>query len=644
MFRFVFILFSVTLMADIGIMDSLKTRAIGQGNERVTLDINNNNIDGKSDAVELNLPDRFDVKVSKWWITENGVKINNTLINKITSTPIVFHFNKNKFHFKSGKILYLSDERQKDYSSISAKGKFINGKLTGKIISKNWNYSNGTLHFYDKYTSSLTATIKSDGTLYIIDTNTIANECKSRFQTDEGWGSFKDCSGELLSGMHKIETDFKTHFILKLPINQSQSQQKFIDDPQQQIEEPTQEQPQPITIPKTNLSVNVFANNEVVDESQKKEINPCTDIDFKNDPELKKYCANKAYNDQLDADEAIEDKKIDDELKAQEAEDIRIEALEKEEAKKRAIAQEAQRKQREAWSDRQNQRDKIENQELANDMQKRKDKQEQKTKAQRKIYEAKMIVHQFVDKADDRKKYLDKIDELSNKDTNLEDAVKIKNDARKKHYDSSQLAHKKELEKQLKSAKYWDDMSKSTEFVRDSSLTINKVIAKFDPTGTGDKIVNTMEHIYDGIEGYEKDGIDGTIVKLVDKHTNDMGRFSKDRAQEYRDLHTKGLKLNKDEIYYDKDHNRLTTYKSGDRLYDKNDQEVTFSYMQRLRKTSISKLDETYNPQTKANKVINTIVEGVKEGDFNKVVGGGLDASDLYGEVKGGLSAKDGEE
>jgi len=69
-------------------------------------------------AIELNLPERFDVEVSKCWITENGVKISNKAINRLTSSPIIFHFNKNSFYFKTKKILYLSVEQERYYSRL----------------------------------------------------------------------------------------------------------------------------------------------------------------------------------------------------------------------------------------------------------------------------------------------------------------------------------------------------------------------------------------------------------------------------------------------------------------------------------------------------------------------------------------------
>ncbi len=590
----------------------------------------------RADGVELNLPEKFDVKVSKWWITENGVKISAKTVDKITSAPIIFHFNENSFYFASNKILYLSIGGQRDYSSISGEGKIIKGKLVGKITSENWNYYKNILHFYDKYTSSLTATIKSNGELHIVDTSTITSICKEREWTEEGWGALKICSGKIYDNIYGGQKKFQTHMILQLPINQSQSSQAFIPDSLVEPD-PIQEQLQP-----TTPMITRSADAEDSVDTQIQETKPKTNYDLCKDPNqdsaTREYCANKAYNRKLkekEQEEEIAEEKSERERQRQEEayqnmlsdwyeEDhqTNIKFVKGLDGRKKR-SQEVEARANRAFHD-----------SIAKDQRERKAKQ-----AEIKI--AHDIVDKFGDSYDQQRLSHKKIEELS-RDADSEKATKIKNIMRKQYFDSQQIKTQGEAEYQIAKAKEIGKKSKYVETIKDTSLTINKGLAKLDPTGTGDKIVKVMEHAYAGVDGYEKGGGSGLVVKVMDIHTNGMATQTVETAQEYHDLHTKGVKLNKDEKFYDKDGKRLTVIKSGDKAYatakgDKGEKK-NFSMVSRITKKALEKVDETYNPQTKVMNSLKNIKDGITEGDFNKVANGAMDAVDIKDNLTGQLS------
>ncbi len=71
-----------------------------------------------------------------------------------------------------------------------------------------------------------------------------------------------------------------------------------------------------------------------------------------------------------------------------------------------------------------------------------------------------------------------------------------------------------------------DEIGKKTEVVkqiRDNATRVNRVLAKFDPTGTGAKIVGLQQNIYGAIDGYEKGGIAGAaesaMLSVADNYT-----------------------------------------------------------------------------------------------------------------------------
>lgn len=95
---------------------------------------------------------------------------------------------------------------------------------------------------------------------------------------------------------------------------------------------------------------------------------------------------------------------------------------------------------------------------------------------------------------------------------------------KKQMYTSTQLAHMGEAEYQRAVS---GEIGRKTEVVvqiRDNANRINRVLARFDPTGTGQKIVGIQQGIYGTIDGYEQGGLAGAAeaaaLTLADNYTN----------------------------------------------------------------------------------------------------------------------------
>ncbi len=94
---------------------------------------------------------------------------------------------------------------------------------------------------------------------------------------------------------------------------------------------------------------------------------------------------------------------------------------------------------------------------------------------------------------------------------------------KKQMYESGQILNEAEAEYQTAVA---DEIGKKTEVVkqiRDNATRVNRVLARFDPTGTGAKIVGLQQNIYGAIDGYEKGGIAGAaesaVLSVADNYT-----------------------------------------------------------------------------------------------------------------------------
>jgi len=80
---------------------------------------------------------------------------------------------------------------------------------------------------------------------------------------------------------------------------------------------------------------------------------------------------------------------------------------------------------------------------------------------------------------------------------------------KKQIYESGQISNMAESEYQTAVS---EEIGKKTEVlkqIRDNATRVNRVLAKFDPTGTGAKIVGLQQSAYGAIDGYEKGGIAG---------------------------------------------------------------------------------------------------------------------------------------
>ena len=564
----------------------------------------------------FNLPDRFDVKVIKQWSFYNGKLMTDKDTQRENSRELIFHFNRGKFILNDPKHKYIYTDNMQVYGYIEseASGTLRDGKLIGVEEYKYLGYFQGKLNHNNKGTLKLSGTIDNSGQIDIVTSNLVHTYCKNLYTDSKSW---KNCP-------NNQNGTFEHHYLLQLPINQSQSSQIPI------IEKPQEESEENSYIDNIQESTDKEANNiEVEQEVKKTYSNPCRDPELKNQKEWREYCANKAYNKKLDIQQEQDE-------------------LEEEKAQKKA--DEEYEKKLKKWEE----ETKVENARLAKEFKKQRDswrKRDKKYDEQKKIKIAKKLKEkkEFQEQQQLNLKFINKFTPASEWDSaykrikkldKLKDSKKSKKiyEAHKKiYYDSKQIKEQANAEYQNAKADEIDKKGKYVKSIKDTSLTANKIIAKFDPTGTGDKIVNTMEHTYSAIEGAEKNGISGAIVKVMDIHTNSVATDIVDTAEDYHQLHTKGIKLNKDEKYYDKDGNRVKKIKSGDKTYATKEgnkgEAKEFSLMDRVEKKVIKKVDETYNPQTKVDNAIKKISDGIKEGNLNKVANGTIDVVDIKDEL-----------
>jgi len=578
-------------------------------------------------AVALNLPERFEVKGIPW---EDIYK------NKSNSSEVVFHFENNKFWFSEkrhglgvGERIYDKLGVWDQYFESKGEGIYRNGVLSGKVSFVYWIYSvdfklytRETVVTYllkGKTSEAGVLDIKLENGKIIKDSirNWIVNEDQSKvIRYTNRWIEVKPTNpgGE-------------GHYIyLQLPLNQPQSIQTVIKEPKPEKTPMPQEDTvdtQPIlTLPDTtNMSMSIGAQDPI----PKTETDPCKDPN--QDAAMKEYCANKAYNIKLEAQQKkqddIEEKKIEEELAREEIQERQLEALEKEQAA-----------QREAWRQRQKVYEQQKSDKLASDMQQLRQKHAEIKKAHK-------IVDLFGEDDESKRLAHKKIDALKKKNNTLEGTTKIKQAIKKQFYDAKQEKLQGEAAVEMEKVKAWDKSIKRTKTIRDSAMTANKVIAKFDPTGTGDKIVSTMEHIYTAAEGYDKNNSFGGMVNyVVEKKASDISGGWSDTAKEsietYKDIYSgKEIKLKKHEYYYDKSGKRVTTYKKGDKVYDKKHQEITYSFQRRLLKNAVFKLNNAHNVIKQAADKTEAMIKATKSGNINSMINAGMELK----EVKEGIGS-----
>jgi hypothetical protein len=94
---------------------------------------------------------------------------------------------------------------------------------------------------------------------------------------------------------------------------------------------------------------------------------------------------------------------------------------------------------------------------------------------------------------------------------------------KKQMHTAGQIANQAEAEFQQAAA---DELGKKGEVaaqIRDNATRVNRVLAKFDPTGTGEKIVGFQQGVYGAIDGYETGGLAGAAeaaaLTVADNYT-----------------------------------------------------------------------------------------------------------------------------
>ncbi len=165
---------------------------------------------------------------------------------------------------------------------------------------------------------------------------------------------------------------------------------------------------------------------------------------------------------------------------------------------------------------------------------------------------------------------------------------------------SGQLAHQAEAEYQAAVA---DELAKKGEIaaqIRDNANRVNRVLAKFDPTGTGEKIVGLQQGVYGAIDGYEKGGITGAAEAA---------------ALTVADNYTQG--------YASGNYHALKEAYAEQGLSDQ-------TLAERLAKANLETTNNKYNALDHAGKAANHLMEG----EYGAAVDSTLDAWDAKDALK----------
>jgi hypothetical protein len=181
-----------------------------------------------------------------------------------------------------------------------------------------------------------------------------------------------------------------------------------------------------------------------------------------------------------------------------------------------------------------------------------------------------------------------------------ETAKQMYSGLKKQMYESGQMSNIAEAEYQTAVA---EEVGKKTEVVkqiRDNATRINRVLAKFDPTGTGSKIVGLQQSAYGAIDGYEKGGIAGAAESA---------------ALSVADNYTQG--------YASGNYNALKDAYAEQGISDE-------SVAARLAKANFDTANNKYNVLDHAGKAVNSALDG----DFGAAVDSTLDASDAKDSLK----------
>ncbi|MBI5552754.1 MAG: hypothetical protein HY911_14695 [Desulfobacterales bacterium] len=181
-----------------------------------------------------------------------------------------------------------------------------------------------------------------------------------------------------------------------------------------------------------------------------------------------------------------------------------------------------------------------------------------------------------------------------------ETARRMYDGLKKQMVTSGQIAHQAEAEYQTAAA---DELEKKGEVaaqIRDNATRVNRVLAKFDPTGTGEKIVGFQQGAYGAIDGYEKGGIAGAAEAA---------------ALTVADNYTEG--------YASGNYHALKEAYAEQGLSDQ-------SLAERLAKANLETANNKYNALDHAGKAAHHLMEG----EYGAAVDSTLDAVDAKDQLK----------
>jgi len=461
----------------------------------------------------FNLPDKFDVIVKNHWWTENNQKpTDKDAVNEF-NRPYTFKFNKNKFIFIDDKHLYSSDSSVNHYQATKGKGYISQGKLIGEFISQGFTYSiDNKLTFFWKMKERNIGKINYNGFAELTSKDIIVLECKIDGRT---------CDNTTLKDLKSFARDLKTHYLIQLPISKKLIKKKNT------IEVSNKDRNTPIKedekLDKKKIYIKKIDNKDI--KIEKTYSNPCRDPELKNQKEWKEYCANRAYNKKLDAQqeqEELEEEKA--QRKADEEYERKLKKWEEEtKAENEKLAKEFQ-KQRESWRKRDKKYDEQKNIKIAKKLKKKKEFQKQQELNLK-------LINKFTP-GDEWSDAYARVKELD-KNEDIEKSKKVYDAYKKIYYDSKQIEKQADAEYQNAKA---DEIEKKTKYlknIKDTTLTINKAIAYVEPTGAGEKVVNVVEHTYSAIDGFEENGVTGATTKILDIHTNNIATDVVDTIKDY---------------------------------------------------------------------------------------------------------------
>jgi len=573
------------------------------------------------EEVQLNLPEKFDVKVSKRWSTINGKKIDvhDRVSKKELNRPIIFHFNGENFKYVDQKHTQYGNG---DYVWSFASGTFKNGILKGKGKWKTIRSCDNNRNLVCSKSSSsfeLNGKTDSEGLIHIVVSQERGFDyVYYRLYSNGKLTIWTDGTSDANRVNANISA-YKDHYILQLPVGELQSSQTPIPDTPTEPE-PIQEQP--VTIPKTDLTAEagISADNQTEETPPpQKEIDHCAQKPIED--AWKEYCEAKAYNAKIRQEEEAEAKAAEQEAKEEEAYQKRLDAWNEEERQSNIEfikSQEAQRKKaREIWKE----EDKAFNESVAKEQAERKAKQAEIEKAHK-------IIDRFGDNYETQSEAHKKIDYLA-QTANAKQAKKIKNAVRKRFYDSKQIKRQGKAEFYTNVANELDKSAKKAEVIRNTAVTANKVLATVYGGAIIEGIAQVHESATNAIDAAEKDGWEGALVSVVKDGVNsktfNMGGDRVDQVFHSTQLHTKkGALVPEDMKVYDKNGYLVKRIKANETYYDKKGKNISFAVKRKvlLTKSFIAKSEDDFK-KGDVNKKVNTFLD--VWGTTTDIVGGAID-------------------